>query len=147
MYYLECVIICFFVFYWDVGRTWDNTLGLGSCLWLLIFIKCLFVFLFLDHCHCSLDFCFLPRACPSTYKSLAAFCNSWNSWFRFTFSILNYNIWIEFILCSREWWQNALILYFYLIIYTVKPTWWSCRLDVCYYWTSLYILKIFASAL
>lgn len=105
------------------------------------------MFLFLDYSHCSFYFCFLPGACPSTYKSLAAFCNSWNSWFRFTFSILSVNIWIEFILSARQWWQNALILYFYLIIHTIKSTWWSCWLNVCYYWATLYVLKIFSCAL
>lgn len=105
------------------------------------------MFLFLDYCHCSFNFCFLSGARPSTNKTLATFCNSWNSWFRFTFSILSNYIWIEFILCSRKWRQYTLILYFYLIIYTIQSTWRSCWLYICYYWTSLYILKVFACTL
>ena len=132
LFYFKCIIIVFLIFLRNIGRALDDTLGLGSYLWLLIFIKYLFIFLFLDNRNWSFYFCFLSRACPTTDKSLAIFCNSWYSWFRFTFSSLRYNIRIKFILCSRKRRQYTLILYFNLIIYAGKSTWRSCRLYIWY---------------
>ena len=95
LFYFKCIIIVFLIFLRNIRRALDDTLSLGSYLWLLIFIKYLFIFLFLDNRNWSFYFCFLSRACPTTDKSLAIFCNSWYSWFRFTFSSLRYNIRIK----------------------------------------------------